>query len=346
MKPQSILELLDRDRRAKRIDSVNLMAREGHGEDLAACWALYESLRLPCEEACWLALPELWSALLREGAIQLLLVENRAGPPGSRIVSFSATVFVSDEFCCKARSTLAPYLGLQLARHHLSGDLPVLSYKQVARANARHGLNLLMCFEGSNYSGLSRRQILAACQKQNEALHLTHGGYHVKEFLAEPIGEVACQRMLDSGARLRRDYSDYFRRHGLATLGSSQHPRLVGLTEEEAFAKCGCQISSLFAHSWPRFHFNRSEQKLLRHALMGKTCEELAKSLFISPWTVKKRWHAIYERIADVDGGLLPPPIADRPLAASRGAERRRHLLYYLRQHPEELRPYSEKITA
>jgi len=36
---------------------------------------------------------------------------------------------------------------------------------------------------------------------------------------------------------------------------------------------------------------------------------------------------------------------ADRVHAASRGAERRRHLLNYLRQHLEELRPY-EPPTA
>jgi hypothetical protein len=54
---------------------------------------------------------------------------------------------------------------------------------------------------------------------------------------------------------------------------------------------------------------------------------------------VKKRWHAIYERVADVDSELLPPSIAYGADASSRGAERRRHLLNYLRQHLEELRP-------
>jgi hypothetical protein len=58
---------------------------------------------------------------------------------------------------------------------------------------------------------------------------------------------------------------------------------------------------------------------------------------------VKKRWHAIYERVADVDEELLPPAIAYGARVASRGAERRRHLLNYLRQHLEELRPYAQQ---
>jgi DNA-binding CsgD family transcriptional regulator len=99
-------------------------------------------------------------------------------------------------------------------------------------------------------------------------------------------------------------------------------------------------IGSLFVYTAPRFHFSRSERVLLQHALMGETCEQLAASLSLSPWTVKKRWHAICDRVAAVDGELLPPPIAYGAHASSRGAERRRHLLNYLRQHLEELRPY------
>jgi DNA-binding CsgD family transcriptional regulator len=327
--------------RSREPNAMTLMAREGRSEDLAACWTLYESFRPSCEKAIWRVLPELWSALLRDGAMRLSLVENGVRAPGSRIVSFSATVFVTDEFCCQARSVLPPYLGMQLVRSYLSGDLPVLSGKQVARTNAGDGLNVLMCFEGSDYSGLSEGQLFAAREKQNKAFHLVHGGYHVKEFLAETIGDVAYQWMLEAGAQLRRDYSGYFRRHRLSAPDSSKRPRLAGLTEEEAFAKCGCQISGWFAYSSPRFHFNRSQQELLRHALTGETCEDLAASLFVSPWTVKKRWHAIYERVAGVDSELLPVPISNGALVASRGAERRRHLLYYLQQHPEELRPFS-----
>jgi DNA-binding CsgD family transcriptional regulator len=113
----------------------------------------------------------------------------------------------------------------------------------------------------------------------------------------------------------------------------------MGLTKQEAFTHPGSNIAGLFVYTTPRFRFNRSQRVLLRHALMGETCEELATSLSISPWTVKKRWHAIYERVADVDSELLPPPIANSLYATSRGPERRRRLLNYLRQHLEELRP-------
>jgi hypothetical protein len=339
--PQSILERLARERRAGKPDAINLMAREGRAEDLAACRSLHQLFGLPHGEACARVLPEMWHTLVSIGRMQLFLVENRAKPPGSRIVSFGVTMFATDEFCCEAQSMLPPYLGMQLAQRYLSHDLPVLTPEQVARANADDGLNVMMCFGGWDHDGLSRNQILAVREKQSDAFRIAHGGYRVKEFIADPIGNEALQWMLDSGAHLRRDYSNDLQKQTVAAAESSHRPWLVGLTKEEAFANPGRHLSSFFVYTPPRFHFNRSEQMLLRHALTGKTCGELATSLFISPWTVKKRWHAIYERVTDVDPDLLPP-VADSPDAVSRGAERRRHLLHYLRQHLEELRPLSQ----
>jgi hypothetical protein len=340
VKTPSILPQLKRDLRAGKPGAMNLIAREGCAKDLAACRALHQSIGLPYDEACWRALPEMWQALLANGTMHLFLVEDRARPLDSRVVSFGATVFASDEFCSAAESTLPPYLGVQLLRHYLSRAAPVLRREEVALSNAREGLNVVMCFEGWKYDGLSPEQVLAVREKQSEAFHLAHAGYRMKEILADPIDDAELHWMLDAGAHVRRDYSRYFRRHRAPTR-FSQRPRLVALTKEEAWANPGSYLSSFFVYTPPRFHFNRSEQMLLHHALLGETSEELAASLFISPWTVKKRWHTIYERVADVDSELLPPVVANSPDATTRGAERRRHLLHYLRQHLEELRPLS-----
>jgi hypothetical protein len=338
VKAVSILEGVARDLRRETPGALNLMAREGRAEDLAHCYALYGSVWFPDVEPCSRVLPEMWRTLLSNGRMQLFLVEDRAKPLGSRIASFSATVFVTDEFCREAQSTVSPCLGLHIARHYLSHELPVLNREQVAQANARNGLNLLMCFEGGGHDGLSRDQMLAVREKQSEAFHLAHRGYRLKEFLADLIGGEALQWMISAGARLRGDYSAYFQKHNVPIPEASQRPWLVGLTKEEAFANPGSHLASFFVYTPPRFHFNRSEQMLLGRALMGETCEELAASLLISYWTVKKRWHAIYERVEDIDSELLPP-VNNGLHAASRGAERRRRLLAYLRQHLEELRP-------
>jgi hypothetical protein len=282
----------------------------------------------------------MWRTLLSKRAMQLCLVENRARQVGSRTISFSAVVFVTDEFCSHAQSKLPPYLGPELAQKYLSRELAVLNREQVAQANAGAGLNVIVCFEGWTHAGLSAEEVLAVRAKQSEALHLGLSGYHVKEFLAYPVGEDALQWMLNAGARMRRHYPSYLRNGTAFRPVLSQRPYLVGLTKKEALAHPGSSVADLFIYTPPRFLFSRSQRVLLQHALRGETCETLAASLAVSRWTVKKRWHAIYERVADVDGELLPSPIADGLDACSRGAERRRHLLNYLRQHLEELRPY------
>jgi hypothetical protein len=339
VKTRNGLDLLARGQRANTPAVINLMARKASGEDFADCYALHESLQLPYPKTSQHILPNMWQTLLSNGAMQLFLVEDRARPPGSRIVSFNATVFVTDEFCSEARSTLPPYLGIELARRYPTQQLPVLGRQQVTRANAGDGLNVIMCFEGLAKHGFSPEQLLAVRAKQTEAFHLALRGYRIKEFLANPIGREAARWMLDAGARLRRAYLNYFRKNRIPEPTSSQRPYLLGLTKKEAFRHPGSNIAGLFIYTAPRFRFNLSQRVLLQHALMGETCEQLAASLSLSTWTVKKRWHAIYDRVADVDSALLPSPIAYGVRVLSRGAERRRQLLNYLRQHLEELRP-------
>src|SRR5262245_48775574 len=112
------------------------MAREGFTEDIAPCCTLHRSLGLPYTEALQRVLPDLWRYMLLKGALKLFLVEDRSRPLSSRIISFNATVFVTDEFCLNARSRLHSYLGVELAERYLSCQLPVLNGEQIARANA------------------------------------------------------------------------------------------------------------------------------------------------------------------------------------------------------------------
>src|SRR5262249_56056420 len=124
------------------------MARTGGVRDLAECCALHESMRLPYSKSGWRILPEMWRTTLAKGAMHLFFGEDRAHLVGSRIVSFGAIVFATDEFCSRAQLTLPPHLGVQLAQQYLSRKVPVLNRQQVARANAGDGLNVVMCFEG------------------------------------------------------------------------------------------------------------------------------------------------------------------------------------------------------
>ena len=321
------------------VSSINLMAREGDARDIPAWLELYRTRSLLYPAANWDILPEMWKSLLDTGRLLLFVVEDRSRPLLSRFVSCCAAIFVTDAFCEEAKKTLSPCFGVELTQLHLAQKLPLLTRGMIAEENAGRGLNVMICFESWREGAISSQQALAVREKQGAALHLALSGYRIKELLANPLDHQSFQQWIDGGARLRRDGGEGFRSDW-----KNLRPRIVGLTNEEAEAHPGSHLSSLFVYNRPRFSFSRAEQKLLQHALTGETCQGLAAGLGLSAWTVKKRWHSIYARVTAIDSEILPPPIAEGPDAHSRGLERRRRLLNYLRQHPEELRPYRSRI--
>jgi hypothetical protein len=319
-----------------------LMARVGNSRDIAACCALLEQFRFVYDDAVWRSLPRVFSSLLKLGAMQLCLVEDRGIAGAPTIIAFCASIFVPDAFCSEARTTLPPYLGLQVARRFEENKLPALDRKQIAFANSKTGVSVITCFCGTEYGCLHTERVFAVREKMAEAFRLAHQGYNLKEILCGPIGEETLRWALDAGFRLRRDYSDFYYAANLQPPEAAESPWLVGLTKDEALADYGSRASGLFVFTAPRFRFNFCEQAVLRRSLGGETDEEMASHLSISQWTVKKRWQSIYERVAKIDIELLPSTVRELALQ-TRGMERRRHLLAYLRQHPEELRPLSPR---
>lgn len=142
-------------------------------------------------------------------------------------------------------------------------------------------------------------------------------------------------------------YQKTFKKHPKEIV---QKPHVVGvrrsMEHERDDSWTTSWVGTLFDYQPPRFGFSRSEQRLLHAALAGEsgTDNELAESLGVSLPTIKKMWLSIYRRVND----RQPEAIRDCvPVdAAERGKEKRRHLLVYLREHPEELRPVSQKLLG
>jgi len=79
----------------------------------------------------------------------------------------------------------------------------------------------------------------------------------------------------------------------------------------------------------------RQQQQFLELALLDLSDREIQEWLGLSDETLKKRWHSTYARVRQSDPDLLPEGLP--------GADQRRVLLGYLRQHPEELRPIASR---
>ena len=174
-----------------------------------------------------------------------------------------------------------------------------------------------------------------------ETFFFVHGGYRYAEMLVEHRPERLVQFALEGGFRIRSEYDAHYQRRPRPPSGC---PTLLGITREETLPHPGQHVARLFLYTPPRFYFKPREQALLWHALLDKTDEEAATALSLSVAAVKKRWVGIYDRVADITPTLFPDPAETAPAPRgreTRGQEKRRHLLRYLRGHPEELRPVS-----
>lgn len=97
----------------------------------------------------------------------------------------------------------------------------------------------------------------------------------------------------------------------------------------------------LFQFLPPVIGFAPSERRVLQLALEGLSDGDLARELSISPHTLKRCWRGIFDRSLSAVPRIFGAVAEPRDDQGVRGQEKRRHLLHYLRGHPEELRPYN-----
>jgi hypothetical protein len=172
-----------------------------------------------------------------------------------------------------------------------------------------------------------------------------HRGFRLKEMITSQAESVERLKWaVDAGGLIwdpeRARYVNSPRRNAEEFI---RKPHIVGITRELEFGRLGSWVGTLFDYVPPRFGFSRSEQRMLLAALAGKsgTDEELTEALGVSLPTIKKMWLSVYRRMTDGQSKTIRD--FTRSGVAERGKEKRRHVLAYLRDHPEELRPVSQK---
>lgn len=102
----------------------------------------------------------------------------------------------------------------------------------------------------------------------------------------------------------------------------------------------GAAASYLLQYVGPVCGFTRAEQRLLRRALDGLTDGQLAAELDLSVNTLKSMWRSIYDRITTNAPLVLSDANADEQ--ETRGREKRRTVLAFIKANPQELRPYGK----
>ncbi len=280
----------------------------------------------------------LWQELDSAGGWNTVAIDDRRLLPGERLVGFGISVFVTEAFTARALKGL-PLISHAFLEQWEKGDRPYLSRKEVAKANSGTGLNLLVLHYGWNEKKINPVDIPKVQLKQTERFIEQHAGYRVKEYMQEVHGPYLRDFVLRAGSVLRHDYQEKKWKAALKGVSKADWPYLTGFRPEETLANPGTAASIFQAKTLqPRFRLSPSEQKMLELALEGKTDEQMASSLDLSHWTVKKRWQSVYLKVKKADPDLVDDS-GSREAGEGRNRQRRRHLMDYLRNHQEELRP-------
>jgi hypothetical protein len=251
-----------------------------------------------------------------------------------KIVQFGFMVFVADRQADDYQACLRPLIARRMLAAWIEGERRFLDRSQIARANAGSGLNLVITHYG-RYPGDPRQTIA-----NYEAFRILVRGWKLRTYTVEVFSDPE-RRDREWGASLGYrvlEYSDDVLR--AAGIPKDRAPFLWAATCADAANNRGYGVKLLFdSYAPPRIGLSEFEQDVLGSALDGQTDAAIALQLSISQAAVKKHFRRIYEKVGDADvlNGSFPPAKG----STGRGTEMRRRLLNYLREHPEELRPYA-----
>src|ERR1700722_1275996 len=311
-----------------------------------------------------------WALLIGREAMTTAVYEEFDGA-AVRKCGVAVCLFVHQQFMREVKTPPLFWLGAELVKRITSGRSPVLTDREVREANSSEGLNLIVwealpCLDFAQRSDLFHLMI--------EAFREVHRGFRLNEMITSQAESVDRLKWAVDAGGLFWDPAKarYVNSPNKNAEEFVRKPHIVGITREVESARLGSWVGTLFDYLSPRFGFSPSEQRMLLAALTGQsgTDEELSEALGVSLPTIKKMWLSVYCRMADVQPKTIRdstrsgmavgdsarsgtsvrgsvPSMAVRDSARSampgRGKEKRRRLLTYLRDHPEELRPVSQK---
>lgn len=269
--------------------------------------------------------------------------------PDVPICFFGVTAIMHDDFIREIKTSPKFWAGPELTRRIVGGESPLLTANQFRDANSSGGLNLF-CWDGCMRSGYEGNAELHRYMMAH--FIRIHQGYLWKEIIANQAESADRLGFLIRGGAelwdpLAGGYTSVLPDNPSEV---ASKPHVLGMTRDREHTDqrtwAGSWVGTLFDYCPPVLGLSPSEQRLLSGALSGVTDEQLAGLLGTSLPAVKKIWVSIYRRVGDCLPELIPDSLGPETPVSGRGREKRRGLLAYLREHPEELRPFSRKLRS
>ena len=284
-------------------------------------------------------MPELWRDLLNARRLEMHVFVDDTLPNAERVLGVASGVWVSDAFADALLAVGEPGEARQIVAGELQGQSVILTRAEAAAANGRGGVNGVGLDFAFAHGDWSVPRALRWAPLLFESGRIWLDGWRLRMALRECIGRDVFLMTRGSGMSLfHRQTIGHFTQGG-HRLPPLERRYLMGMTREKSRRLPAAMATMLFfTNRTPRFRFTIAEQDLLLLAVRNHADDECAAELHLSPHTIKMRWRAIFDRVAEQRPDWFPSSEATE---GQRGVEKRRHLLAYLARHMEEIRPRS-----
>ncbi|MBT9455787.1 MAG: hypothetical protein IV097_04120 [Burkholderiaceae bacterium] len=305
--------------------------------DLDECFELMPAW-LGLDAALRDRLRRLWDSLVDQPAVLTGVMEDMALPLGQRIQAWGVTMALRPAQVQALALDSGPHAHVtrRIYASLIDGSQPPMSDREIGLLNARGELVLMILHFSQRQNDLSDPYVSSVIAIANDTFRAFHDGYQLRAFFYETSAEV--EPIASASGFLMRRYVD---EDSLQALRPALRPTLMGLTREEARTRLpGAPARNTFEHQPPMFRFSASQRRLLWLSLFDDSDEHLMQALDVSIHGLKKLWRGVYERIEDVAPDFFGEAAGDNE--GRRGPEKRRQVLAYVRQRPEELRPWAE----
>jgi hypothetical protein len=267
-----------------------------------------------------------WKSLVREPSFLATVIESPRPIAGNTIVGCGMGVFVREAFANSEIEEPRAGLNSRIIASIASGEPVILNRGQIGIGNACNGLDFVNLY-GTWRDGVMKPDELADVQVLlGTGFAEQFGGYRFKRVLKEAIGQdrIALARATGS-YRVIAEFPD-------------TDSALAVVTRESAQAAPYSVAASIYRYQGPVLRLRPAEQALLGAALSGKTDAELSADLGLSIEATKKRWLSIFDRVVQYKPEILSSASEE---SEGRGPQKRHRIVAYVRNHPEELRPYA-----
>jgi hypothetical protein len=276
-----------------------------------------------------------WQTIFDNGDARVACLVEKIAPGSRQIVGFGMAVFVTSLFADAMFANPQPGLNARIIESIDAGHSVIPSYRYLQTANASATLDHVILYSCEKQDCLNSNELGLVRMHLARAYMESFVGYRLRRMLYEIVREDEFEKIKAyRGIRIVKRFSAPDS-PGMPALWRGNRALCEATAESFSDDPASVAARPFIDRAAPILDFTSSQKKLLLAALRGAENAELAQHLCRTPAAIKRTWAGIFEKCVQHNPALLPPP-----KGSLRGLQKRHKVIAYVREHPEEIRPF------